>query len=191
MMPDGQVRPARRWGRRVALAGLVASLVPLTLWAVPASHPRPVVRIRWLDRGVYIDQRVILSGLDRDGFVHQERNQSWEAGNPAALTDLRLAHAADPARLARLPPAEAWRPQWVDYGNNHVWLPHGVQLIDAGLTRTLPYTWVAAAMLMPAALWGLNATWRRAVSRRNRAPLPWAASSTGGGPTGTGPGRPG
>jgi hypothetical protein len=156
----------RRWFRRAAVAGLASAVVPLTLWAVPASHSTPAVSLRWTDYGDALVQRATRQGLDRDGFVYQQRDLVWQSRGPSALDELRARHRADPASLAELPRADAWRPQFSTYGNNHVWLPGGMTLTDSGVIVTVPYHLVAAMLAAPAAAWGAAAAWRRVAGRR-------------------------
>ena len=185
---------------------MLAALAPLTLWAVPATHPRAVTRVRWYDRVTWIALWIEVEGFDRHGWVDRTWERSWTAPTRAALNPVRQAHAA--GRLTEWPPTESWRPQFSDYGNNHVYLPGGVELIDDGKRHVLPYHAVAAVLAAPGLAWVATLAWDRRrprrpeltpeasagpdpVSRTPRPPRPWAASSTAGGPTGTGPGRPG
>ena len=156
----------RRRFRWAAVAGLACAAVPLTLWAVPASHPRPAVGLRWIDYGDALVQRVIRRGLDRDGYVYQQRDMVWQSRYPSALDELRARHRADPASLAELPRADAWRPQFSVYGNDHVWLPGGMTSTDSGVIVTVPFHLVAAMLAAPAAAWGAAAAWRRVSGRR-------------------------
>ncbi len=147
--------------RAAAAAGLLAASVPLAFWAVPAIHPRLVARGGWLDTGTSIELRVVRRGFDRHGYVHQEQTRSWDAADPARLADVRRAYAADPQRFARLPPLQSWRFEMSDYGNNHVYLPGGLEQTDGGVTHVIPYGLMAAALATPAACLGL-------ASRRGR-----------------------
>lgn len=151
-----------RWFRRAAGVGLLLSLVPLMLWAVPAIHPAPRVRPVWTDRGGdQVTQWVTRKGFDRHGWVHQEQTLQWTAVRPATLDGVRAVYTPNTLGQVDLPPTESWKLQYHLYGNNHVQLPRGVELMNSGLLHTLPYSVMAIALATPAGLLGINRLLRR------------------------------
>ena len=142
-----------------AHVGLAAAAVLLTFRALPASHPRPRVRLTWGDGGTILLEGVVRSGLDRYGYVRQTRQREWTAPARSRLDGLRAAHAADP--VPDLWPAQSWRLQLTGYGNNHAYLPGGLTLTEVGQIVTVPYTLAALACAAPAALLGVAPLCRR------------------------------
>ena len=153
----------------LAFAGLLAATVPLTLWAVPGARGRPTLRVTWADSGGnLVSQWIVRRGFGRGGYVHQEQTLTWEAATPAGLAGVRAAHARDPRSLIDLPPTDAWKLQYTEYGNNHAFLAHGLELTDAGVIRTLPYSLMVAVLAAPAVVGCAVAGWRGTRRRRQR-----------------------
>jgi hypothetical protein len=150
--------PARlaRLAHAAALAGLLAAGVPVALRVVPSLHRGPSVSRGRYDGRTTVSDQVVRRGLDRYGYVYQERARSWEAPEPASLDFVR----GDPG-VTDLPPAQSWRLQLTSYGINHVYLPHGVMLAEGGSLYTVPYSLVALVLAAPAAAWAAMAAWRR------------------------------
>jgi hypothetical protein len=147
----------RRRARRLAAVSAGFALIPLTMRAVPAI-PRPLsTRMVWHDSGGdYVTQTVGRRGFDRYGYVHQVQVITWVAPTPAALADVRANRDA-----VDLPSADAWKPQFIDYGNNHVVLPHGLEMTASGLVHTVPYSLMAVLLAMPGTLLTVTTAWRR------------------------------
>ncbi len=160
-----QDRGAFGWAwRAVAVVGLVGAATALAVWAV---HPRLVPVVNWNDHGTWLGYWMEAKGFDRHGWVDQARIRVWETPIGSALDPVRADHAA--GRLGGLPPSSAsWRPQFTDYGNNHVYLPGGTTLTEFGRVHVVPYHVMAAVLAAPAAARALL-EWRRRRRDRRRA----------------------
>ena len=131
---------------------LLAAVVPLTLWAAPSLHGTPRVRVDVHDGGTFIRQHALRRGLGRYGYVRQERFRVWVAATPAMLDDVRR-QLSRPAAAVELPTAASDWAQWTSYGNDHVFTPDGVEMIEDGGIHSLPYSLMIVGLVMPAAGW--------------------------------------
>ena len=138
------------------MGSLLAALVPLAVWAVPACHPPPWQWVNGGDQGTTVQQQIVRLGLDRHGLVYQFRDRQWDAPTAAALDEVRRSLLDQTS--AELPPSQSQWFQLTGYGNDHVFdAATGRQLTEFGGVRTVPYAAVAVAMATPAIGWAVLA----------------------------------